>query len=113
MGTYDTFVDGGKNCQTKMFNCLLSIWNPGDAVPLKESFTMILPDYEGARYAIVQNGIFVKLTDDTLETTGPYYDKWGGLITDVTEDVGQRNPLKQAVDEWVNSHSSTGSAKND
>ena len=104
MGTFDTFVDGDIVCQTKMFDCLMITYHPGDEVPLKDSFTMVFPDFEGARYGIFQKGIFVKLTNDVDETTDPYYDKWGGIITDLTEDVGNRSPIKQAVDAWVNSY---------
>jgi len=106
MGVFDTFVDGDRHCQTKMFDCLMETYHPGDEVPLKESFTMVFPDYEGARFAIFQQGVFVKLSDDELETMGPYYDKWGGLITDLTEDVGQRSPIIEALKAWTKSHGS-------
>jgi len=101
MGTYDTLVDGEKLAQVKIFNRTMSVFKKGDKLPVEglgvgNTFTIVLPDYEGARFAIVKDGKFIKLTSDVNETYRPYVDKWGNIIEKLEDMV---NPFYQAVQE--------------
>jgi len=77
MGTYDTLVDGDKSAQIKMFDCDLTTYNAGDKLPTDKTFTIIFPSFCWNRFAIVKDGIFIKLTNEESEIFSPYVDKWG------------------------------------
>jgi len=77
MGLYDTLIDGGKEAQVKCFNREMNTYEVGDRVPCGGSFIIMLPPYEGVRCAIVEDGIFVGLTDCPPVSPTMIIDKWG------------------------------------
>ena len=93
MGVYDTLVDGDKTVQVKCFPPpSLRTYKVGDKTPLRRTVTILLPDYEDAKFAIIEKGVFVGLTNDPEKAKPPYLSKWGKKCKTI-EDIENRSLL--------------------
>lgn len=97
LGSFDILIDGDKLVQVKCFSCDFDRYTVGDKVPddFGKTFTIVLPYYEGAKFAVVKNGKLAKLTDDESETLKPYITKWGEEIESPDEF---RNPFEEIIE---------------
>lgn len=95
MGLYDTLVDGERTAQIKCFGRDMETYEVGDQLPCDGSFIIMLPDYEGARFALVKDSIFVGFTD----CPPILIDKWGTHLVSYDAFV-------DSFTELVNLHSS-------
>ena len=88
MGIYDTLVDGEKSVQIKCYESVsLNTFHVGDKTPLKRTVTILFPDYEeGARFAIIEEGVFKGLTNDPTKAKPPFISKWGRKCKSI-EDI--------------------------
>lgn len=100
MGTYDTLQDSKNriSCQIKIFSKSFRTYKIGDLLPTRNNgfplnFTVILPDWEECRFVIIRDGKLYKLTDNEKEVISPIYDKWGGLVSQLTQE--KFNPSKR------------------
>lgn len=91
MGVYDTLVDGERSAQVKCFDGKLATYKAGDQVPCDGSFIIVLPEYEGAEFAIVKDGVFIGFTD----CPPVIIDKWGKHL--ISYDAF-KNPYEEIVD---------------
>jgi hypothetical protein len=95
MGMFDTLTDGKKQCQVKCFECVMSIYQIGDELPdmdiYPNNYTIVLPEYEGCKFAIIKDKKLWKLTNVASLTIEPFIDKWGSRIS-VTKKF---NPSKR------------------
>lgn len=62
----------------------MSVYQIGDELPnmgiYPDNYTIILPPYEGCKYAIVKDRKLWKLTNVSSLTIEPFIDKWGNRI---------------------------------
>lgn len=87
MGTYNTYIDGEKQCQLKIGDTSEMIcFNAGDKVPIQDGLYL---EYGGI--VIVKNGIFVGIFDQLI-------DKWGGIV-DHRKIVDENSPVTSAIKE--------------
>lgn len=101
MGVYDMLTDGDRTVQVKCWDRLLETFHKGDMVPPyagEETYTIILPYYEDARFALITKGIFKGLTNEVNDTWEPYITKWGGE-TELSVDQDKLNPVAIAIEE--------------
>lgn len=103
MGVFDTLVDGSKKAQIKLFDCTLHTYEAGDEVPkdFGDNFTIVLPKREVARFALIKDGKFVKLTGNREETYPPFISKWGEPLNQIDDF---RNPYAEMVKEFAKKH---------
>lgn len=83
MGSYDVLTNGKKGCQVKIFHNNMSRYTIGDLLPAKrigKSYTIVFPEYESYKFAIVKNRKLWKLTDSSKEIIEPFLDKWGNEV---------------------------------
>ena len=85
MGTYDILVYRKRECQTKTWDCNLTVYRCGDNVPKignVSSYVIEFPEYEGAKYAVIVSSRFVRLTDDLTESESflSRFSKWGSRM---------------------------------
>ena len=93
MGIYDILVDGDKTVQVKCFKDPgLRTYKVGDKTPFRRTVTILLPDYEEAKFAIIEKGIFVGLTNDLSKAKPPFISKWGKKCKTI-EDIENWNLL--------------------
>jgi hypothetical protein len=92
VGCYDTFYQGGASVQIKCFGGKLGHYHVGDRVPplhfyedyemwaeedQLDTYTVVLSEYAGYKYALFKDRVFVGFTDLHTETYEPYVSKWG------------------------------------
>jgi len=90
MGSYDTLTDGKKDCQVKCFHSNMTVYTIGDLLPdingtqrmvgTVKSYTIVFPEYEGYKFAIIKNDKLWKLTNSSKEIIEPFIDKWGNDV---------------------------------
>jgi hypothetical protein len=83
MGTYDVLTNGKKGCQVKIFHNNMKSYKIGDLLPAKslgKSYTIVFPEYEAYKFAIVKSRKLWKLTDSSKEIIEPFIDKWGNDV---------------------------------
>jgi hypothetical protein len=84
MGIYDTLTDDKRACQVKCFESNLFVYHIGDILPdmgiYPDNYTIVLPEYEGCKFAIVKDRKLWKLTNIVSQTIEPFIDKWGNRI---------------------------------
>jgi len=104
LGLYDQLIYRKKVVQVKCFDCVLDTLRPGDLVYDKwlrlygNSFTVVLPNYEPAKYAVFIDGEFEFLTNSVKRTFAPYISKWGEKLPG-PELVN--NPFETAIKEVI------------
>jgi hypothetical protein len=75
MGTYDSFVDGKREGQVKMFECCLHDYKIGDKVPdCNDCHNFSIAMREGG-FVNVRDNVFESWTDEPLYHR--VYDKYG------------------------------------
>lgn len=82
MGAFDILRDRTKECQVKCFHKNMTIYKIGDELPYLgfDAYTIVFPEYEGCRFAIIKNKRLWKLTDSSEEIIEPFIDKWGKQV---------------------------------
>jgi len=100
MGVYDTLIDGDRSAQVKCWDDLsYKSFHVGDEVPTYgdlDTYTIVLPSYEGSGFALIANGTFKGLTYKVGNTWEPYITKWGEE-TNLTVDQDELNPVVKAI----------------
>ena len=99
MGIYDTLIDGDRSCQIKVFPDSFEVYEVGDKLPTEGTFTIVLPSYEGARFVLIEKGVFKKLTDNPDETYSPVIDKWGSGLDNIESFVNTYQELVDSLSE--------------
>lgn len=93
MGLYDTLVEGDKQAQVKCFSSEMNTYEVGDRVPYDGSLIIMFPPYEGARYAIVKDSIFLGFTD----SAPALIDKWREHLISYDDFKDPYNELAQKI----------------
>jgi hypothetical protein len=100
MGFFDTLIYRRKMAQVKCLGQTLHSYKTGDTIPgwvvrrYGADFTIVLPKYEGADFALIKGSKFLKLTCNKKLTYPPYISKWGGVLTG---PLLSSNPFEEAI----------------